>query len=388
MAEINDLNVTDASNTARQPEGMAASAVNDGVRALEGMLARHHKDNNGSLVSTGAANVFALAANQTISAYYDGLTFTFEAATANTAAATMNVDAVGAQAIVWPNGTALSSGDIPAEAKVTIRYDLGNTRWLLCTLSVPPRVIVQGADIASASPLVLGTDGGYFDVTGTTGFSSITAVAGTGQFVLQFDGTLTMTDGASLDLGGGNITTAAGDRATFFVTAANTVEMLSYQREGVEPLGSGRIIQVVNTQDGAVATGTTSLPFDDTAAPQITEGDEFMTLAITPKAAANTLVIQVQAVVAHSVAQVVTMALFQDSTANALAAVGARGEGSDQMHIITLTHKMPAGTTSSTTFRIRINGATGATQTFNGVAAGRIYAGVAASSITITEVAA
>ncbi len=50
----------------------------------------------------------------------------------------------------------------------------------------------KGADIASASPLVLGTDGNYFDVTGSTGFSAITVAAGA-LFMLQFDGALTLT---------------------------------------------------------------------------------------------------------------------------------------------------------------------------------------------------
>jgi hypothetical protein len=142
------------------PEGQAPSTVNDGVRAIQGTLARWHKDNNGSLVSTGSVNVFALAANRTISAYYDGLTFTFEAATANTSTATMNVDAVGAQAIVWPDGTALRSGDIPAEAKVTIRYDLGNTRWLLCTVSAAAASeTVHGmAELATQAETDAGTD--------------------------------------------------------------------------------------------------------------------------------------------------------------------------------------------------------------------------------------
>ncbi len=145
MAEINDLNVTDASNDARMPEGQAPSTVNNGVRALEGLLARGFKDAlEGDKASTGSANVFAVAANRTISAYYDGLTLTFEATTANTSTATLNVDAVGAKAIVWPDGTALRSGDIPAEAKVTVRYDLGNTRWLLCTVSVAPSVTEEG----------------------------------------------------------------------------------------------------------------------------------------------------------------------------------------------------------------------------------------------------
>ena len=33
---------------------------------------------------------------------------------------------------------------------------------------------VKGGDIASASPLVIDTDGSYFDVTGTTGFAAMT----------------------------------------------------------------------------------------------------------------------------------------------------------------------------------------------------------------------
>jgi len=89
----------------------------------------------------------------------------------------------------------------------------------------------KGADIVSASPLVLGTDGNYFDVTGTTGFSQITCTAGT-FFVLQFDGALTMTDGANLDLGGLSITTVAGDRAQFVAVATDTAQLLSYKEEG------------------------------------------------------------------------------------------------------------------------------------------------------------
>ena len=35
----------------------------------------------------------------------------------------------------------------------------------------------KGGDIASASPLVIDTDGDYFDVTGTTGFAAMTVAA-------------------------------------------------------------------------------------------------------------------------------------------------------------------------------------------------------------------
>ena len=95
----------------------------------------------------------------------------------------------------------------------------------------------KGGDIASASPLVIDTDGDYFDVTGTTGFAAMT-VAVDRQFTLQFDGALIMTHHATnLDLPGeANITTEAGDVAVFQSTVANQVQCISYTRAAGTPV--------------------------------------------------------------------------------------------------------------------------------------------------------
>jgi hypothetical protein len=101
----------------------------------------------------------------------------------------------------------------------------------------------KGGDIASASPTVIDTDGDYFDVTGTTNFSAFT-VAADRQFTLQFDGILTMTHHATnLDLPGeANITTAAGDVATFQSTAANQVQCINYTRaDGTAIVGASGV---------------------------------------------------------------------------------------------------------------------------------------------------
>lgn len=127
MAEINDLNVTDASNTARFPENQAPSTVNDGARALEGLIARWHKDTNASVASTGSSNAYVVAANQTLSAYYDGLEIWFDANFANTDSATLNVDSVGAATMKKLNDQDLESGDIEANQKVGVIYD--GTNW-------------------------------------------------------------------------------------------------------------------------------------------------------------------------------------------------------------------------------------------------------------------
>lgn len=150
------------------------------------------------------------------------------------------------------------------------------------------------------------------------------------------------------------------------------------------PPGLGSVTQVVNTTSSAVATGTTTIPFDNTI-PQNTEGDQYMTLAITPKSTTNTLVIIVEAQLSYSVISNLTMALFQDSTANALAAVSHTVAGNTYVTPLTLVYIMAAGTTSSTTFKIRA-GANGAgTTTFNGTGGTQIFGGAAKSSITIFE---
>ena len=153
--------------------------------------------------------------------------------------------------------------------------------------------------------------------------------------------------------------------------------------------GTAGLVQMVNTQTGAVATGTTTMPSDDTI-PQNTEGDEYMTLAITPKSTSNKLVITVIASFENSSTNPkIQMALFQDATAGALAAAQeAHASGNTRPINIVLTHTMTAGTTSLTTFKIRAGGAASGTTTFNGIGGARSLGGVMASSITIEEVAA
>lgn len=143
--------------------------------------------------------------------------------------------------------------------------------------------------------------------------------------------------------------------------------------------------QVVTTSSGAVATGTTTIPFDDTI-PQNTEGDEYLTRSITPKSATSKLVIEVELCASTSVISGVIVALFQDSTANALAARYSYLDTAFGRDTITLRHVMTSGTTSATTFKVRAGMDNAGTLTVNGSNAARIFGGVLASSITIYEI--
>lgn len=149
----------------------------------------------------------------------------------------------------------------------------------------------------------------------------------------------------------------------------------------------GQVIQSQRTATGAVATGTTTIPDDDTI-PQITEGDQYLSQAITPTSAANVLRTAALAHVAHSASQEISMGLFQDATANALAASRNRVTAINQMEPISVFSQILAALTAATTLRVRI-GANGAgTLTFNGQSAARKLGGVLASHITVDEVMA
>jgi len=151
---------------------------------------------------------------------------------------------------------------------------------------------------------------------------------------------------------------------------------------------AGNVLQVVNVQTGAVATGTTTIALDDTV-PQSSEGTEFITLAITPTSSTSKLRIDFSVVLNHTVGTAILNAcLFQDAIVNALAAASSQNVNSGGPMIVAGSYYMTAGTTSSTTFKIRCGSPTAGTVTLNGVNGVRFYAGVSNSFITITEVAA
>lgn len=149
----------------------------------------------------------------------------------------------------------------------------------------------------------------------------------------------------------------------------------------------GAVIQTQGNTTGAVATGTTVMPLDDSI-PQNTEGDEYMTQAITPVQSPNILEVRASGVFAHSASSQIGMALFQDTVANALSGTRAGPSTSAQLETAKLEHTMLAVTESATTFKIRAGGHSAGTTTFNGISGARIFGGVMNSYITIDEIMA
>jgi hypothetical protein len=119
----------------------------------------------------------------------------------------------------------------------------------------------QGADVASATALVVLTDGNYFDVTGTTTITSINTTGGVGTLIkLHFDDALILTHHAT-DLilpGGANITTAAGDEAEFIEYATGDYRCTNYSKASGEAVVSSGSFD----PDGAVTINESGADVD------------------------------------------------------------------------------------------------------------------------------
>jgi len=150
---------------------------------------------------------------------------------------------------------------------------------------------------------------------------------------------------------------------------------------------SGRALQEQYTLYTTQSSGATSLPYDNSI-PQNTEGDEYITVAITPKF--STSILKVEAVVMCSASALasVTIALFRDSTAGALAVSTQSTPAASNMECLKLTYWVAAGSVSATTFKIRGGVSAGTFYINRTNASATLFGGSLVSFLSVTEYAA
>jgi hypothetical protein len=148
MAEITDLDVTDANNTGRWPDGMNGRDINNSGRAMEGYLARWFQDWNGSVVASGSSNAYAITSNRTIASLVNNTVMWWRANHTNTGAATLALNGLTAKDIVRATGAALTAGDITSGQIVGVYYNSTLDDWVLITPAV------QGTASESATGLI------------------------------------------------------------------------------------------------------------------------------------------------------------------------------------------------------------------------------------------
>lgn len=285
-------------------------------------------------------------------------------------------------------GISLSSGTniVPTDYRVQMYCMQATTT----TITVQPGIIeVNGTRIIKtvATTLTLTTAGDW------AGGSSQQAINTVGYIGIDSSGNIKMNTTAptnsnySLSVTNGTKRYVSWSGTTyrvigwFYMNSTGSGQLNAWR---VSNVADGAVKNVVFYETGAVATGSTAIPNDDTI-PQANEGNQFMSADFVPTNASDTIAVSTVAVLSNgSDVNGEVLYLSQDA-GNAIAVTYMDGGAATEPNIFTLNHYMKAGSTSLTNFKV-IGGGDAGTTTFNGIGGARRYGGVIASSIRVEEI--
>jgi hypothetical protein len=209
---------TNIANGASRNEYAALGQVQDGAFLWGG-------------TAGGTANAITVTLTPPITSYAAGQAFRFISSAANTSSVTLNVNGVGAVALNKGDGTvALSAGDLPATAMVTVVHD--GTRFRLIDPATLDGLSPAWVDLASAATTDLSAVTANVRITGTTTITAFGTAASGVTRQLRLAAALTLTHNAtSLILpGAANILTAAGDTATAISLGSGNWVVVNFTR--------------------------------------------------------------------------------------------------------------------------------------------------------------
>lgn len=202
------------------------------------------------------------------------------------------------------------------------------------------------------------------------------------EFFTQVGGAYTsrMRLGAGLQLG----FPTGGDPGAGWANFSGGVKVNNVEIVGV---AAGAIVNRVYAQSVAYSSISAVIPYDNSI-PQSGEGTQVLAASITPKAAANKLLVTIALQVgSNSGLDAVVAALFRDSVANALTAASyIPAENRSGTATLAIQYEMSAGGTDSIDFKVRMGPGSTGNAYLNGDDSERKFGGVQVSSIVVTEV--
>lgn len=305
---------------------------------------------------------------------------------------TLAIDGLTAKTIVKSSNTALAAGDIPGADFVGLFvYDASLDKFQL----INPVSSTEVKAGIQAQTYVAYTTGGSSTAYTLTPTPALTALAENQEFDVEFHTAAGATPTLAVSgLTAKNLKYRDSNGAAQAITSTQvpsgwrskvTYDGTDYIVREVAAI-SGTIVRVVEaTPITSVVTCNVAIPKDDTI-PQNTEGVEVITQAITPKSATNRLRIEFDCSgLGATSATIATAALFQDSTADAIAVSTVALPNSEMQDGPIIRHEMAAGTTSATTFKVRIGAAVSVYVNGEGGGARR-YGGISAARLRIIEI--
>jgi len=176
------------------------------------------------------------------------------------------------------------------------------------------------------------------------------------------------------------------------IADAGKVPRVNAAGTAFELAGSGSILQVVEGSTaayGGLTAGqlTGTIPFDDTK-PQNGEGDDIVSVAVTPLSAASILYIDATVHMSNETnGTFMIAALFKDADLDALSSAWATSVNNDDIATLNLHYRVAAGSVVARTYMLQA-GASAGNSNANGRNGARVLGGALISSVRVTEVAA
>ncbi len=134
-------------------------------------------------------------------------------------------------------------------------------------------------------------------------------------------------------------------------------------------------------------TDITAVIAADDSIPQVGEGTEVLSAALTPKSTTNRIRMRAMLFGATSSNQQVTVALFVNGGTNAVYATGSHTDGAADLEQWTAEWEYVPGSISAQTITVRVGVETG-TLRLNGTNTARRYGGVGACTLILEEIKA
>lgn len=316
---------TDASNNSASPDGapesMAPGGLNNTIRMVMGAVKRLL---NQLIPATtaGSTTAYTLTYGVAPAALVDGMTHLVKFNATCGASPTLNVNSLGAKPIyqyssgAWSQVTA--AGTLTADMVCRVCYNSSEGSYRIVSSSVTALgaafiavaqsftalqtftagIVVsgsalneaQGSNIASATTCDIGAaTGNSVTVTGTTTITGLGTVQAGTRRIVTFSGALILTHNAtSLILPtAANITTAAGDCATFVSLGSGNWKCAHFQRADGTPLGFPAASALTNSLGADVNLNNTGTYFTGPTVAQGTSGTWFVSGTVTVRDPTN-----------------------------------------------------------------------------------------------------
>lgn len=337
--------------------GAAASGANNDITSLAGLTTPITQAQGGTGTTVGATSKI-----QPISA----------APSSNTMVVTINPTAIDSRSATLGSGTVTT---IPFNSALTLTIPQGAT--LGSTNAAASRIAALLINNAGTwEPAVVNTAGGL--VLDEIGLISTTAISASATANNVIYSASARTNVPYRVMGFFEWTQAT---AGTYLTNPSLIQGAG----GRAVLPYRQLAQIQTSALGTLATGTGTFSINNTI-PTNTNGDQYLSLTITPTNVNSLLEIDVTLFTCNSALTQLCAALFQDSTSSALAAGWGAQVGNAQQPVeVSFKHIMPAGTTSPTTFKVRAGGVAAGTTAVNGQSGSQVWGGVMASRIAIKE---